>query len=37
MIELVGIVADGNRHVIIHAMRARPRFLGLLEDYGEAT
>lgn len=26
LLELVVIVADGNRHVIIHAMRARPRW-----------
>lgn len=26
-----------SRQFIIHAMRARPRFLGLLEEHGEAT
>lgn len=37
MIEIVVIVGDGDRHVIIHATRARAAFLALLEKYGEST
>ena len=37
MIELVVIVADDDRHIVIHAMPARPNFLALLTDPGDPT
>jgi hypothetical protein len=35
MIELVVIIGDDNRHIVIHAMNARPRFLALLDRLGD--
>jgi hypothetical protein len=35
MLELVAIIGDGNRHLIIHAMKARPNFLALFNFPGE--
>ena len=35
MIELVVIIADDNRLIVIHAMHARPNFLALLLELGE--
>lgn len=35
MIELVVIIADGNRRIVIHAMHARPNFLALLPQFGD--
>ena len=35
MIELIVIIAHGNRQIVIHAMHARPNFLGLLLQLGE--
>ena len=37
MIELIAIIADDNRHIVIHAMPARPNFLALLTDPGDLT
>ena len=37
MIELVVIVADDDRHIVIHAMPARPNFLALLTEPGDPT
>ena len=34
MIELIVIVADEDRHIVIHAMPARPNFLALLDQPG---
>ncbi len=35
--ELIVIVADDDRHIIIHAMPARPNFLALLNEPGAHT
>ena len=35
MIELVVLIADDDRHIVIHAMNARPNFLALLNDPGD--
>jgi hypothetical protein len=35
MIELVVIIGDDNRHIVIHAMNARPHFLALLDRPGD--
>ena len=37
MIELVVLIADDDRHIVIHAMHARPNFLALLADLGDNT
>ena len=34
MIELIVIVADEDRNIVIHAMPARPNFLALLDQPG---
>ena len=35
MVELIVIVTDFNRELVIHAMNARPNFLALLTDLGD--
>ena len=35
MLELVVIVGDGDRHIVIHAMNARPNFVAFLGGLGD--
>jgi hypothetical protein len=37
MIELVVIIGDNDRRIVIHAMNARPRFLALLDHPGDSS
>jgi hypothetical protein len=37
MIELVVIIGDNDRHIVIHAMNARPHFLALLDHPGDTS
>jgi hypothetical protein len=35
MIELVVIIGDDDRHIVIQAMKARPHYLALLDHLGD--